>query len=359
MGRPALPETTQEIESTCNRIFASDSPVRTIPYEKAIEEKLVCLIAPQKMYLTALKKTIKSSVIKKAHIKVGVDYLYGSGRGYIGEALTSAGCRVFPLHDSRDVLFGGMAPEPSENNLKKLVSLVKKQSLHLGVSTDGDADRFGIVDADGTYITPNQVLPLLLHHLVKTRKWKGIAARSVMTSHFLDAVAGHYGIEVRETPVGFKYIGQLMTEHEFILGGEESGGLTIKNHVPEKDGILACLLMVELRAFEKKSFAAILENLQRKVGYFYTKRINMAFDAKVLEQFSERMQSDPPVKIKGFSTVRIMTIDGWKYIFKENAWMGFRLSGTEPVVRLYLEADSPKKLEKLIDTGKKFILGKI
>lgn len=358
-GGPALPETTQQVESNCQKIFSSPMQPKTIPYEKALKEKLVRRINPKPSYLKEMQKMIKRSVMRKAHLKVGVDLLYGAGRGYLDEALQDSGCIIFPVHDKRDVLFGGSSPDTSFENLKELTGLIRKRTLDMGVCTDGDGDRFGIIDADGTYITPNQVLPLLLYHLVETRKWKGIVARSVMTSHFLDAVAKHYGIKVLETPVGFKYISQAIRENDFIIGGEESGGLTIKGHVPEKDGILACLLMVELKAFEKKPFAKILDNLQKKVGYFYSERINISLDEKTMERFAERMNSEPPIRIDGFSTIRILTVDGWKYLFKENAWMGIRLSGTEPVVRLYVEADSSKNMERLIASGKKIIMGRI
>jgi len=148
-----------------------------------------------------------------------------------------------------------------------------------------------------------------------------------------------------------------MTEYDLIIGGEESGGLTVHGHVPEKDGILACMLMAELRAKVKKSFKKIIADLQKKVGFFYTNRVNISLNEKIIEQFRERMNSKPPVKISGFTTVRINDMDGWKYIFKENAWMGIRLSGTEPVARLYLEADSPKKISSLLAVGKKLIKG--
>jgi phosphomannomutase len=283
--------------------------------------------------------------------------LYGVGKGYLDVAVREISAQPVILHNCRDVLFGGIAPEPAEDHLEELRMRMKKEKLDIGVSTDGDADRFGIIDSDGTFITPNQVLPLLLHHLVETRKWKGITARSVMTSHFLDAVAKMHGIDVRETPVGFKYIGQSMMENEFIVGGEESGGLTIKGHVPEKDGILACLLMIELRAISKMSFGKILQALYKKVGYFYTHRINLTVPLERIERLREQLTLKPPVKISNFNVKRIIDIDGWKFIFKENnAWLGIRLSGTEPVVRLYVEADSPKAIQALEQAGKTLIM---
>lgn len=356
-GGPALPETTSRIESSCEKIFNGHIPVKSLAYEKAVREKLIRTVDPRPLYLKEIKKIVNISALKKARLRIGVDPLFGAGMGYLDKALESAGCRISVIHNRRDVLFGGMAPDPTPHNLRELSQLVKRNKLDMGVSTDGDADRFGIIDSDGSFITPNQVLPLLLYHLIKTRKWKGVVVRSVMTSHFVDAVARHYNITVRETPVGFKYIGQIMIEDDFIIGGEESGGLSINGHVPEKDGILACLLMAELRAVEKKPFKKILENLQRTVGYFYSDRINMPLDEKTMGRFHDRMSSNQPVKINGFSTVRILDYDGWKYIFRENAWMGIRLSGTEPVVRLYVEADNKKDLAKLYVSGKKLIEG--
>src|SRR5207302_2066551 len=234
-------------------------------------------------YLARLKKIIDVSALKKAKLKIGADVLYGTGCGYLDAFLKDAGCRITVLHARRDVNFGGHSPEPAEEQLAELVHLMKKEKFVAGFGTDGDADRFGIIDQDGTLLSPNEILPIVLQHLVKTRGWKGLVVRSVMTSHFIDAVAKHYDLEVKETPVGFKYIAEAMMAGHFLMGGEESGGLTIQGHVPEKDGILACLLMAEVRAVEKKSFRQILAELERRVGVYLSKRVNLRLPGELLE----------------------------------------------------------------------------
>ena len=236
-----------------------------------------------------------------------------------------------------------------------MVRVMKKGKLAAGFGTDGDADRFGVVDDDGTLLSPNEILPIVLQHLVKTRGWKGLVVRTVMTSHFIDAVAKHNGLEIKETPVGFKYIAEAMMAGGFLMGGEESGGLTIQGHVPEKDGILACLLMAEVRAVEKKPFRQILKDLYKQVGPYLSKRVNLHLANDAMQNVRKKFETFTPNMIDGLAVKKIVRIDGFKFVFQDDSWMGVRLSGTEPVVRLYLESDSPKKLDTLEKIGTKLI----
>jgi phosphomannomutase len=211
-------------------------------------------------------------------------------------------------------------------------------------------------------ISPNEFLPLLLDHLVKTRGWtSGVVARSVMTSHFLDAVTKKHGLELRETPVGFKYIGEIMQkenaiypskEGSFILGGEESGGLTIRGHVPEKDGILACLLAAEIVAVTKKPLRKSLEALRKEMGPFLTDRLNFRLNGEKMSSLRSRLRASPPTRFPGFTVRRIVETDGYKFMMTDGSWMGIRLSGTEPVARVYLEAADKQKLKSLEKAGR-------
>jgi phosphoglucomutase len=349
-GAPATPEMTHQIEEAANATGRVDRPVLTPDQKKRIKS-----FDPRPAYLAALRKAINLPVLKKAKLRVGVDVLYGTGRGYLDTFFTQAGCKPVVLHDWRDVNFGGQPPEPAESQLADLVKRMKKDKLVAGFGTDGDADRFGVLDSDGTLLSPNEILPIVLQHLVKTRKWKGFVMRSVMTSHFIDAVAKHYGLPVKETPVGFKYIAEGMKNNEFVMGGEESGGLTIRGHVPEKDGILACLLMAEVRAVEKKPFKPILKQLRRDVGPYLSKRINLHLSEPVMQNVRKRFETLTPNTLDGLTVKKIVRLDGFKFIFNDDSWMGVRLSGTEPVVRLYLEADTPKKLHSLETIGTRLI----
>ncbi len=231
---------------------------------------------------------------------------------------------------------------------------VRSGKAQLGLGLDGDADRFGIVDKDGTWLTPNQVLALALYHLKKNRRWTGAVVRTVPTSHQVDAVAALLGVKVHETPVGFKYIGALMESEPIIVGGEESGGLSVKGHVPEKDGILACLLMAELVATERKPLGRILKDLEKQTGQFHTDRINIPVQSEskdaLLQKLGSGLREIGPFKVEKF-----ITTDGYKYLLPNNEWVAFRASGTEPLVRCYVEAKSAKNLRLLTEACRKLL----
>jgi phosphomannomutase len=235
--------------------------------------------------------------------------------------------------------------------------MMKKGKFDIGLAVDGDADRFGILDVDGTYINPNQVLALVLDFLCRTRGWKGGAARSIATSHLIDAVAKIHGIEVYETGVGFKFIGDLLVQGKIIFGGEESAGMTIKDHVPEKDGILACLLVAEIIALEKKTIKDLLKRLYKETGTILDDRINIRLTEQnrkaVGDRLSQPLSELGGLRVKGKKT----TADGTKYMLEDDSWVLMRASGTEPVVRVYVESSSEEKIKNLIDAGKRFILG--
>jgi len=354
---PALPETTDAIERNCALLAKGKSQVRDMSWQEGKAKGLIEYIDPRLGYIKRIGELVNLKKIEKAKLKVAIDLMYGTGRDYLDAILRKAGCEVKVLHNWRDVLFGGNPPEPSSLYLRELVKTVKEEKCDLGLAIDGDSDRFGIVDNDGTFISPNQVLALLLNHLVKTRKWKGVVARSVMTTSFIDAIAKIHGVRVRETPVGFKYIAQVMENEEMVIGGEESGGLTILGHVPEKDGILACLLIAEMVACQGKPIGEILDELYKKVGLFLTERINFHLTEDGMENLRGRLRKDLPGEIGGLKVDKIVNLDGLKFILADGNWLGIRLSGTEPVVRLYVEARGEREFERLKEAGKKLVLG--
>jgi len=357
-GGHALPETTQKIEKYCSLIQPKD--IKSMPFDEGLKNKLIEMHNPQSAYIKKIKDLVNFKALKKSKIKVATDVLHGTGAGYLDVLLDDAGVRNATINKNRDAMFGGGAPEPNERNLSELTNLVKKESYKLGFSTDGDADRFGVIDSDGTFITPNQVIPVLLYHLNKTRGWTGIAARSVMTTHLIDKLAAKIGVEVEETPVGFKYIGDVMVNNpdKFIIGGEESGGLTIRGHVPEKDGILASLLTAEAVAMSKKSVKELLKDIKKLTGEVLTSRLNFHLQREEIDNFGETLKTKTPNGIAGMKIQKDVTIDGHKFILDNNNWIGFRLSGTEPVVRVYAESDSQTKLNKLLKAGRAFVYGK-
>jgi alpha-D-glucose phosphate-specific phosphoglucomutase len=358
-GGPALPAATKQIETRANAILAprGASPVPVSSPGEAAAARLIERIDPRESYLERLRALVDLSALGRARLKVVVDPLYGSARGYLDRLLREAGCEVLVLHDWRDPYFGGRPPEPSAEGLRELASRVVASGAHLGLATDGDADRFGVVDADGSFLEPNYFLGLLLHHLVKARGWTGGVARSVATSHLVDAVARHLGIPVFETPVGFKYIGELIAEDKVVLGGEESAGLSVKSHVPEKDGILACLLAAELVASHGGGrLTDLLGALYAEVGTILVKRLNYRLAPGGVERLRARLD-EPPTRLADRVVVSVNRLDGVKMILEDGSWLLLRPSGTEPVVRLYAEASTEPQLEALIAEGKALIGG--
>jgi len=350
-GGPALPETTKDIERRANSAVASAAP-STGPAEC---RQLMVDIDPREAYLQDLEKKIDFEAVRRIGV-VAVNPLYGTGRGYLDETLRDHGVKTRVMNNLPDPYFGGFPPEPSERYIQDFIDLVKGDAdVRLGIATDGDADRFGIVDGDGSYIEPNYIIALLLDYLLRVRKMSGGVARSVATSHLVDAVAAHYGIEVFETPVGFKYIGELISQDRIIIGGEESAGLSIRGHVPEKDGILACFLVAEMVAREGRSLRELLEDLYARVGRFLTKRENIRLSPEVEGVFADRLKS-VPAAFAGIRVTETKLLDGTKCILEDGSWLLFRKSGTEPVVRLYVEASTETELQALMQAGKDFIL---
>ncbi len=350
-GAPALPEVTQRVEKRIAEMQAG-----TASFAGTGSAGEVVMLDPREDYLLDLTGKINFGKIAAANLKLAYDPLWGTGRGYLDEVLRRNGCEVRTVHDYRDVLFGGYSPEPSEKNLAEMRELILTNKLALGISTDGDADRFGFIDRDGTFVSANHILALVLDYLCETRPhWTGGMARSVATTHLVDRVAKHYGRETYETPVGFKFIGEMINEDKIILGGEESAGLTIKGHFPEKDGILACLLVVEMVAARGASLGEMIESLFHKHGALYSERVGIKLTPEVKERLQKRLAADPPATIGGWKVTEVNRMDGVKYIFDDGSWLLLRMSGTEPVVRCYAETHSKKDLEVLLETGSQFV----
>jgi phosphoglucomutase len=306
-------------------------------------------------FLARLAELVDLKAIAKSGIKVVYDPFWGAGRGYPCHALRQAGVTVATVHDYRDVLFGGHAPEPDDHLLDKCREKMKDVGAALGIATDGDADRFGIVDGDGTFIQPNYIIALLFDYLVETRGWKNGVAKSVATTNLINALAEYHKVQLYETPVGFKYIGELIIADKIAIGGEESAGLTIRGHVPEKDGILACLLVAEMVAVRGKSIGAQLKELFAKVGSFYPLRENFHLTPEVKAAFTQKLKADP-TELGGRKVTGVVRTDGLKLILDDGSWVCYRLSGTEPVVRAYVEARSEQDTEALRAAAEKFVI---
>ena len=343
-GAPAPPEVTARIEAL---IDAEVAP--------ADRQGTIKMIDPREDYFTELQTFLDFETLKKAELKVACDVLYGAGRGYLDEMMRRAGAEVSCLHDYINPSFGGRRPEPAPENLEELTAMVKEKGLNLGLSTDGDADRFGIVDGDGTFYNANNVLCLVAWHLLKNRKKSGKIVRTVATTGYLDRIAGYFDTSIIEVPVGFKYIGPLIDGGGVILGGEESGGLSIGGHIPEKDGILACGLVAELVAFEGKSLGAIWKDIETAIGPIWSDRIDLELTHQKKDAILSALAAQDTSEFIGRPVQQFNGVDGYKFVFGAADWVLIRPSGTEPIIRCYFESSDAEQGERMKQTLLKFI----
>jgi alpha-D-glucose phosphate-specific phosphoglucomutase len=350
-GAPSLPEVTKQIEAAIAKLGDGSGIVNGSAPAGGFETADV-----KPTFLKRLTELVDLKAIAKSGIKVVYDPFWGAGRGYSSDILRDAGVNVETVHDFRDVLFGGHAPEPDDHLLGDCKAKMQEIGAAIGVATDGDADRFGIVDGDGTFIQPNYIIALLFDYLVETRGWRNGVAKSVATTNLINALAEHHKVPLYETPVGFKYIGELINGDKIAIGGEESAGLTIRGHVPEKDGVIAGLLVAEMVATRGKSLGAQLKELFAKVGSFYPVRENFRLTPEVKAAFTEKMKADP-TELGGRKVAQVVRTDGLKVILEDGSWVCYRLSGTEPVVRAYSEARSEHDMEALKAAAEKFVTG--
>ncbi|MCL4427728.1 MAG: hypothetical protein M1276_01860 [Deltaproteobacteria bacterium] len=293
--------------------------------------------------------------------------LHGTSKGIIGKILGEAGYEFKEIYEERDAFFApGFAPDPSAKNLKDMGALIKEYNKNknadgsdktaIGLAADGDADRYGILDEGGEFVEPNIIFPLLYNYYIEGKGIKGDAARSVATTALVDRVAKYYGFKVIETPVGFKYLGKLISEGKVIIAGEESSGLTVAGHVPDKDGIYTCLLVLEMISYYKKPLKTLVKNLFEKVGQVYTKRINVPVDKeKFKAEIDEKMEKFPNV-FEGKKVIGKNMTDGYKVFFDDDSWLLARLSGTEDLMRIYGEADTEENLDVLINAFQKYLI---
>ena len=350
-GGPAPLEVTRGIESRAAAI-KHDPPPHEHPEP---EEDDFERINPREPYFEQLARMVRFDVLAKAKGPFACDALHGCGAGWLDRILAAHGIPATMIRANRDVLFDGAGPDPSEENLAPLRKHLLEQRALVGLATDGDADRFGILDRDGTFISPNHILGLLFDYLLETRRHKLGALRSVATTHLLDAVAKLHGVQLYETPVGFKYVGPLLREDKITIGGEESAGLTIRGHVPEKDGILTCLLVAEMIADRQTSLRDQLRDLFNLVGgEYWPIRVNLHLAPEVQARVPAKLREDPK-KFAGRRIARINRTDGLKLIFDNGAWLLMRPSGTEPLIRIYTEAATPAESQKIAEEARTWI----
>jgi phosphomannomutase len=337
---PATPEITDTI--VANIETASDELPGSNP------SGTISTFDPKPDYMNFIYTLLDVEKIRSANLKVKYDALYSTSRGYLDEVLQHCGCQLESFHDWRDVLFGGGMPEPKGEQLVELVAAVKADHADLGLATDGDSDRFGIVDEQGNVLTPNTVLLVLARHLIKNKGKTGAIVRTVATTHLLDNFAAKYGLQIYETAVGFKYIGEKMRETAVLIGGEESGGLSIIGHIPEKDGVLADMLVAEAIAYEGKPLSQLVqEAIAEADGPLYNNRLDLHLTEDHKVAVINSYTQNPPSVVAGIKVKEVGRKDGIKLYLEEGSWVLLRPSGTEPLVRVYMETNSPEKLSQI------------
>ena len=317
-------------------------------WKSKVAPAAVELFDPKPAFFEQLRRVINFDLLRQNAGAVVYDAVHGTGRGYTDTLLRECGWKVTTIHAQPDPMFGQISPDPANpENHATLQSEVKTRGADLGLANDPDADRFGIVDSTGQYITPNQVLALVYVHLLETRGAPGPVARSISTTEMLDAIARSYGQEVIETPVGFKWVGEAIEERGALLGGEESGGLSIRGHYGGKDGVLANLLVAEIWATHRKPLGEIYRDLEKRFGEFHSDRLDLRLDDATKKKLMAHVKDAPPAEIGGSRVIKTSTLDGVKLSLEDGSWILMRPSGTEPLVRVYLETSSQQRLQEL------------
>ena len=340
---PAEAELTDKFESLLGK-----SPVKAMPFEEAKTKKIVEIYDFSKKWSEFVKGYIDFSLIKKAGYSIVVDSMYGASGGFVGQFLESMGIKATALHAEHNPGFNGTAPEPIEKNLKELISVMKKGKYDLGIALDGDVDRVGIVGPDGAFMNAHQVLSHIILHLALDKKWKGAVVKTVALTFLIDRICEKNKIKLYETPVGFKHICKLMREEDILAGGEESGGFGFKNYVPERDGILAGLLILEMMAYRKKSLTQIIKDTEKEYGKFCYKREDCEYPEEKKKTLFVNLKNNTPKKLAGVDIKEFSAKDGAKLIAKDGSWLLYRLSGTEPILRIYVEASSGARVDAIM-----------
>ena len=363
-GGPALPEDTEVLTRKSNELLKSPR-YKFMDLDEAKRRGLLTEEDFIGHYIDLVKSKLDLKLIADGSrgIYPLISSMHGTSKGMIGNILGEAGYEFKEIYQERDAFFApGFAPDPSAKNLKEMGMLIKEynknksEKIAIGLAADGDADRYGVLDEDGEFVEPNIIFPLLYNYYIEGKGIKGDAARSVATTALVDRVAKYYGFEVIETPVGFKYLGKLISEGRVVMAGEESSGLTVAGHTPDKDGIYTCLLVLEMLSYYKKPLKTLVKDLLEKFGPIYTKRINVPVDKeKFKAEIDEKMEKFPNV-FEGKKVTGKNTTDGYKVFFDDDSWLLARLSGTEDLMRIYGEADTEENLDILINSFQKYLI---
>ena len=352
-GASAPTEVISEIELNVQTVIDSGK-IKRLTLTEAIDKGLVEYIDLYPVYQAQIARLVDLDGMKNRKLKIAVDSMFGAGAGYFKALLKDSAFEIVEIKDQPNPAFPGIKqPEPIANNLSDLSKLIKNSEADAGLATDGDADRIGIMDENGKFLTQLQVYALLALYLLEVRCERGAIIKTITTTSMLDKLGRIYDVPVYETRVGFKYVAPLMIQHDAIIGGEESGGYGLRGHVPERDALLAGLCFLDLMIKTGKKPSQLLRDLYNKVGEHYYDREDIEFVEEQREIITERVRNSHPKSIDGTEVVKEDNIDGFRYILSDGTWLLIRFSGTEPLLRIYTESDSPERVKRLLEFGKK------
>ena len=352
-GRDADKEQTNEIEKYASKIKPED--VKEMDYDEAVKEGLIEEIYPLNEYLDNIIANIDMDAIRNAGLRVALDPMYGVSEIPLKTLLLTSRCDVETIHDNHDTLFGGKLPSPTATTLRGLITRVMDYNFDIGIATDGDADRIGVIDDTGRYLHPNDILVLLYYYLVKYKGWHGAVVRNVATTHMLDKVAKKFGEQCYEVPVGFKYISAKMTEVDAVIGGESSGGLTVRGHINGKDGIYAAMLLIEMIAVTGRKISEIYKDIEAECGSIYMEERDYKFSVEKKAEIKRILMEEQRIPDLPYKIEKVSYMDGCKIYFKNGGWVIGRFSGTEPLIRIFCEMPEKEDAIKVCDILKEFL----
>ena len=350
-GASASNEVIAELEKHVD-YAVSTGKVNQMPVTQAQQQKFLEYIDLTPMYFERVARFIDLNALRQTKLKVVVDTMYGAGSGYLKALLSGGAIEIVEINGERNPAFPGIQPEPIASNLGKLSATVKTQGANVGLASDGDADRIGVIDENGKFLTQLQVFALLCLYLLEIRGERGPIVKTITSTSMVDRLGEIYNVPVYETSVGFKYVAPIMIEEKAIIGGEESGGYGFRGHIPERDAIVASLYFLDLMVRSGKTPAQLLDYIYSKVGPHYYDRIDVEFSEDKRQTMIERIRNNSPEKIKGVLVLKTDSTDGFRFILADTTWLLIRFSGTEPVLRIYAESDSQVRVKNLLEFGR-------
>lgn len=352
-GRDADEFQTQEIENYI--LGVEEEEISSVDYDAALEQKMIYELNPLNEYIDNIINEINMKAIRDRGLRIALDPMYGVSETSLRTILLTARCDVSIIHDRHDTLFGGKLPSPSAHTLRSLQNYVLDRYCDLGIATDGDADRIGVIDDNGKFLHPNDILVLLYYYLVKYKGWRGSCVRNLATTHLLDKVAASFGEKCYEVPVGFKYISSKMNETNAVIGGESSGGLTVRGHIKGKDGVYAAALLVEMIAVVGKKLSEIMEDIYEQFGQLYMEEKDYRFSVEKKNDILHIVMVDKLIPDLPYEIEKITYLDGCKIYFENGGWIIVRFSGTEPLLRIFCEMPEEEEAVRVCEIFEDFL----